>query len=248
MWFSNLTSPGLPHASGCRKATASRHSSAWVTSVLRMGLSRGTHGRAMTMIYCTHLYIYKMDILDHWFRVFFLIFYLQHLLLDTVLEHLTWFAHLFPSMSFEVLTSGFCHPFSSDSFLDCGIQPLRKFEVETHWNMIPLFKTHRFTKRMSNGHNIYYIDICNYVHITHKWFTTEVLGYFFWFSEARGCQGAGVALAAKGRYAPKFDPELIGLSMLNKEGGTRGKGLAMKTLGDDWMRKYAPKNAISGCI
>ena len=30
-----------------------------------------------------------------------------------------------------------------------------------------------------------------------------------------------MALAAKGRYAPKFDPELIGLSMLNKDGGTR---------------------------
>ena len=28
-----------------------------------------------------------------------------------------------------------------------------------------------------------------------------------------------MALAAKGRYAPKFDPELIGLSMLNKDGG-----------------------------
>lgn len=32
---------GLPHASGCRKTSASRHSSAWVTSVLRMGLSAG---------------------------------------------------------------------------------------------------------------------------------------------------------------------------------------------------------------
>jgi len=32
--------------------------------------------------------------------------------------------------------------------------------------------------------------------------------------------GAGLALAAKARYAPqpKLDPELVGLSMLNKDG------------------------------
>lgn len=74
---------------------------------------------------------------------------------------------------------------------------------------------------MSNGHNIY-IYFIHITYITHKLLATEVLRYFFCFSEARGCQGAGVALAAKGRYAPKFDPELIGLSMLNKDGGTRG--------------------------
>ena len=35
-----------------------------------------------------------------------------------------------------------------------------------------------------------------------------------------GLPGAGLALAAKARYAPqpKLDPELAGLSMLNKDG------------------------------
>ena len=38
-----------------------------------------------------------------------------------------------------------------------------------------------------------------------------------------------MALAAKGRYASKFDPELMGLSMLNKDGGPLWfqRGLAM---------------------